>query len=352
MPDPKAPVRIAVVGAGFIGRHHIEYLEGHSRFELIAVSDPSPEAAEYLSAKNVQHFADYRHMLESTRPEGVVVATPNALHEEVTVASLERGIPALVEKPIAHTLESAQRICAAHKRTGVPVLVGHHRRHNPLMRAAREFIRSGGIGKLVSVAAINLRRKPDAYYEAAWKRSRGGGPLLINGIHDLDCLRSLCGEIESVMAYTANRARGFEVEDSAAVTIRFENGAIGNLTLSDAVQAPWAWEITSGEEAQYPHQREDCYLLGGTDGSLAVPTLSHWKNEKGGGRADPFIRKELFYVPANPWVEELLHFAAVVRREAEPVVSADDGTRTLAAVLAVAKSAETGRPVALREMVA
>jgi predicted dehydrogenase len=189
---------------------------------------------------------------------------------------------------------------------------------------------------LVAIAAYDLRRKPDAYYDATWRREPGGGPMLINGIHDLDCLRWLCGEIESVIAITANRVRGFAVEDTAAVTLRFESGALGNLTLSDAVQAPWAWEIASGEEAEYPHQHEDCYLIAGTEGSLAVPTLNHWRNERGGGRADPFIRKQLFYVPANPWVEELLHFAAVARRKAEPLITAEDGTRTLATVLAVA----------------
>ncbi|MEO8137886.1 MAG: Gfo/Idh/MocA family oxidoreductase, partial [Betaproteobacteria bacterium] len=177
-----------------------------------------------------------------------------------------------------------------------------------------------------------------------------GGPLLINGIHDIDCLRALCGEIDSVMAVTANRTRGFEVEDTAAITFTFANGALGNLTLSDAVQAPWAWEITSGEEGEYPHVREDVYLITGVDGSLAVPTLTHWRNERGGGRADPFIRKQLFYVPADPWVEELLHFGAVVRREVEPLITAEDGTRTLAVLLAVSRSARMQRPVAVDDM--
>jgi predicted dehydrogenase len=109
--------------------------------------------------------------------------------------------------------------------------------------------------------------------------------------------------------------------------------------------------MTAGEEGQYPREHEDCYLLGGSEGSLAIPTLTHVRNERGGGRADPFIRKELFYVAANPWVEELLHFAAVIRGEAQSMVTADDGTRTLAAVLAVMRSAEIGRPVDLNEMI-
>lgn len=97
-----------------------------------------------------------------------------------------------------------------------------------------------------------------------------------------------------------------------------------------------------------PH--EDCYLLGGTEGSLAIPTLTHVKNERGGGRPDPFVRKELFYVPANPWVEELLHFADLIRGRAPSMITADDGMRTLAAVLAVMRSAEERRPVSIAEM--
>ena len=80
------------------------------------------------------------------------------------------------------------------------------------------------------------------------------------------------------------------------------------------------------------------------------PTLTHWRNEHGGGRADPFLSKKLFYVPADPWVEELHHFAKVIRGAAKSMINADDGMRTLAATLAVARSAKTGRPVTIKEM--
>lgn len=345
-------VGIAIVGVGFIGRRHIHFLKSQRTFNIVAAADPAPGADTYLQEQRIPHHSDFRKMLDTVKPECVLVATPNQLHEQVALACIERKIPALIEKPIAHTVESAKRICDAAKKSGVPVLVGHHRRHNPLMRAAIDLIHGGGIGKCLAVAAYDLRRKPDSYFNQAWRREPGGGPMLINGIHDVDCLRALCGEIESLMAFTANKGRGYPVEDTAAVSFKFESGAIGNLTISDAVQAPWAWELASGEEPEYPHVDADCYLVTGTGGSLAVPTLTHWRNESGGGRADPFLRKQLFYVPADPWVQELLHFAQVVRGKAKPMVTADDGARTLAATLAVARSAETGRPVTLKEMYA
>lgn len=350
MAPPSKRLRIAIVGAGFIGRRHVGWVRSVPDLELVGAADPFPASATWLREQSVADFADYRAMLDTVRPDGVIVATPNQLHEIVAVECLGRGLPVLIEKPIAHTVESARRICESATRTGVAVLVGHHRRHNPLIRTARDFIASGALGSVVAVAAVDLRRKPDAYYEQAWRREPGGGPLLINGIHDIDCLRFLCGEIESVMAVTAGRARGFAVEDTAAVTISFASGALGNLTISDAVQGPWAWEIASGEEHGYPHEHEDCYLVGGTSGSLAIPTLTHWRNERGGGRGDPFIRKQLFFEPADPWVEELRHFAKVIRGEEPSAITAEDGARTLAAILAIGRSAETRVPVAIASM--
>lgn len=348
---PEQPrVRIALVGTGFIGKRHIGFLRSRAEFDLVAAADPAPGAAAYLAAEGIAGFADFHRMIDELRPDGVIAATPNALHEDVALACIAHKIPVLIEKPIADKLEAAIRIAKAATAAGVPVLVGHHRRHNPMIKAARGFLSENRLGRIVSVAALDLRRKPDAYYQARWRRDPGGGPMLINGIHDIDCLRWLCGEIDTIYAMTSNNARGFAVEDTAAVTIRFGSGAIGNLTLSDAVQAPWAWEIVSGEEPEYPRAPEDCYLICGTEGSLAVPSLTHWRNERGGGRADPFNRSSLFYVPADPWIEELLHFARVIRGKEKPLVTAEDATQTLAAVLAVARSAETGMPVNVADM--
>jgi predicted dehydrogenase len=338
-------IRIAVVGAGAIGLRHCGYARTLAALDLVGAADPSPAAAAALRERAVTHFDDHVQLLDRVRPDAVVVATPNALHERVAIDCIERGVPVLIEKPIAPTLAAARRIAAAARSHRVPVLVGHHRRFNPLLRAARQCIDSGALGRLVAVNAIDLRRKPDAYYAQAWRREPGGGPLLINGIHDVDCLRHLCGDIVSVTALASREARGFAVEDTAIVGLVFANGAIGTLTISDAVQAPWAWEIVSGEEPDYPHQREDCYLLTGTHASLAVPTLTLWRNERGGGRGDPFVRTQLAWTPADPWVEELRHFAAVARGDAAPAVDVDDATRTLAVTLAIKQAAETGARV-------
>ncbi|UUZ76945.1 Gfo/Idh/MocA family oxidoreductase [Polaromonas sp. P1(28)-13] len=224
-------------------------------------------------------------MLDKVRPDGVVIASPNKLHTSTALACIERGIPVLVEKPIADSMAEAISIAEASRSSGVPVLVGHHRRYNPLMRRAQEFIREGGIGQMVAIVAFSLRRKHDAYYDAPWKREPGGGPLLINGIHEIDNLRMLCGEIESLQCATANNTRGYPVEDTIAATLKFVNGTLGTLTISDAVQAPWAWELTAREEPEFAWESQNSCMVCGTEASIAIPSLEHWRNEKAAAAA-------------------------------------------------------------------
>ncbi|MEV9174298.1 gfo/Idh/MocA family oxidoreductase, partial [Klebsiella pneumoniae] len=87
----------------------------------------------------------------------------------------------------------------------------------------------------------------------------------------------LCGEIVAVQAMASSARRGFAVEDTAAVTLRFAAGALGTLGVSDVAAGPWSWELTSGENPFYPRQDGDCYLVAGRDGALAVPTLDLWR---------------------------------------------------------------------------
>lgn len=336
------PVQIAIVGAsGAIGKRHIGFLKTNPETIPSALVDTAPQAEDLAKSHGIPLYADYREMLDKARPDGVIVATPNTLHVPMALECIARKIPVLVEKPIAEDIGPALELTEAAETSGVPVLIGHHRRHSPILRRAVAAIEGGELGQLVSVVGMHLRRKSDAYFGAAWRREEGGGPLLINGAHEIDTMRMLCGEIEGLQAVTSNSARGFAVEDTIAVTIRFKNGVLGTLTISDAVQASWAWELSSGEDVRYAQELTDSMLVCGTKASLALPTLHLQWNEHGGGEQDPLMRKRLPIAPADPWYEEVRHFARVVRGEEAPLVSPEDGTRTLAALLAIKRSAAT-----------
>ena len=115
------------------------------------------------------------------------------------------------------------------------------------MAAAKAAIDAGTLGRIAAVSAHFLLYKPQDYFAPAWRRAKGAGPVFINLIHDLDLLRHLIGEVAEVQAMKSNALRGFEVEDSAAMILRFESGAIGTITLSDSAVAPWSWEFAAGE---------------------------------------------------------------------------------------------------------
>lgn len=342
---------LAVIGAGLIGRTHVDRALTSEHVQLVAIADPTPAAAELARAAGVPFYTDHRAMLDAVKPRAAVVATPNALHATLTVDCLERGAAVLVEKPIADTLADARRIVDVAQATGLPVIVGHQRRHNPIMRKARAIVASGALGRPVSATVMCTWLKPRDYFDTAWRRSKGGGPILINLIHDIDLMRHLYGEIESVQAIASNAVRGFEVEDTAVVALRFRNGALGTVTVSDTTAAPWNWDLAAGEAERFPRQDINAHYYSGTEGSLTLPRLELWRYRADQGPAqgwhDPLTQERTAVHTGCPYAEQLRHFAAVVAGEEAPVCSALDGWRTLEATLAVREAAAAGRPVAL-----
>jgi predicted dehydrogenase len=349
-----ARLRIAVAGAGLIGKRHIDLIQKNKQSEVAAIVDPAPAAVEFARAAGVPLMQSLGELLAKTRPDGVVVATPNQLHLEQALECIAAGVPTLVEKPVAHTVEAGIRLCEAAEAAGVPILVGHHRRHGAIMAKAVEIIRSGILGKIVAVVGTALLYKPESegYFDAAWRREPGGGPILINMIHEISNLRALCGEIVAVQAFASNAIRKFPVEDSVAINLRFANGALGTFMLSDTAATDRNWEHTSGEEPRYDKahtDEQDCYLVTGTCGSLAIPTLriQRYLKEEDRSWHKPLQKSVAGVEAVDPMERQMAHFCDVIRGRAEPLVSARDGLQNLRVVEAVAEAARSERLVTI-----
>ena len=171
--------RIAVAGAGLIGRRHVAAMKQAAGARLAAIVDPLPAAADFAAAEGVPYFSTLEAMLATGVAGGVILATPNALHVEGGLACVRAGLPVLVEKPLATDVAAARVLVEAAEVAGVPLAVGHHRRHNPLIAAAKEMILAGEIGTPVSVQAIFWLMKPDDYFDVAWRREPGAGPIFL-----------------------------------------------------------------------------------------------------------------------------------------------------------------------------
>ena len=347
-----SPVNIAVAGAGVIGRAHMAVIAQNPRCRLSAVADPSDTAQALAHDHGVPWYASLEALLAAALPDGVIVATPNALHVPQALQCLAAGVSVLVEKPIAHTVEQAEKLVQAAQTHAAQVLIGHHRAHSPIMRQAKAVIDAGHLGQLVSIMGSAMFYKPDDYFaQAPWRREVGGGPVLINLIHEIHNLRMLCGEMVEVQAMTSNAVRGFAVEDTAAIMFRFASGVLAAFLLSDTSASARSWEQTSQENKAYASEDdEDCYVIAGTMGSLSVPTmrLKTYATVEDRSWFKPFQHSTVTLPREDPLALQMDHFVEVIQGRAEPLVSARDGLQNLRVVEAIAQAARTQTAVRLR----
>jgi predicted dehydrogenase len=203
----------------------------------------------------------------------------------------------------------------------------------------------------VTVMGSALFLKPDHYFtDAPWRSQIGAGPILLNMIHEVHNLRMLCGDIVAVQAFTSRATRGFAVEDTVSINLRFANGVLGTFMLSDTAASARSWEQTSRENTAYPsYDDEDCYVISGTFGSLSVPTMRIKSYARDEDRSwwKPFEQSVVNLTRDDPIHLQMEHFGAVVRGEAQPLVTARDGLNNLRITEAIVQAAKTGQTVHL-----
>ncbi|HLZ66835.1 MAG TPA: Gfo/Idh/MocA family oxidoreductase [Aliidongia sp.] len=348
-------LRLAVAGAGLIGRRHIEMIRNSRACELSAIVDPSPQAVDYARELGVPVFGSLGELFAQDKPDGIVIATPNQMHVDQGLECIAAGVPALVEKPVADTLERGVALLEAAERARAKMLVGHHRRYSSIIAKAVEVIGAGALGQIVAVVgtALMYKAESEGYFdgEYAWRKGPGGGPILINMVHEVGNLRALVGEITEVQAFATSATRGFAVEDTAAINLRFANGALGTFMLSDTAATDRSWEHTSGEDKfrySLAHtDQDDCYLVCGTWGSLAIPTMRLQRYLKDEDRSwhKALDKITISSEVVDPLSAQIAHFCDVIRGHAEPWVSVRDGVQNLRVVDAIHEAARTGQIV-------
>lgn len=345
------PFKIAIVGVGLVGRRHVDAIRSLQNVSLTAVVDQTPEGEAYAARIGTPYFSDLRQMLQTVAPNGVILATPTPLHIEQGMTCVAHGCPVLVEKPIAVDSASALKLVQAADVSNVPLLIGHHRRHNPIIAAAKDAIDANKIGDVRGIQGSCWFYKPDEYFDVApWRKKKGAGPISVNLVHDIDLMRYLAGEITQVHAYAQPSLRGFDNEDVAAAVMTFQNGAIATISVSDSIVSPWSWELTSGEYPIYPSTQESSYLIGGSHGSISIPDLRLWSHEN--GHRDwwtPISATSLKTGASDPLVNQIAHFAKVARKEVSPLVSGWEGFKTLQVVEAIQKSCASGTSVTIAD---
>jgi predicted dehydrogenase len=336
-------VRVLLAGAGRAGLVHGRHFAGRvPGGRLVAVADPSEQARE-RAVTELGCERTFDDPVAGARDEGVdavVIASPTFAHAEISAAALEAGKHVLCEKPLASSLEDADRIVKAAASSAGSFVMAFMRRFDQGFRRAAERIAAGDIGEPVLVRATG--RGPGLPPEWAWDTTRSGGLVAEVNSHDLDTVRWLSGQ-EFSAVYAAGRAakrpdiaRRFSgFVDVVAATFDLDGGGLAQL--DGACPAGYGYDARVEV-----YGTEGTLLLGGptTSGPLIV--------RRDGASADPVPSwRELF---ATAYVAEDTHLVAVARGEEEPLATVQDGVRALEVVLAVNRSIAEQRRVVLDEV--
>jgi len=338
-------ITAAVIGCGRI------VAEGHAhafqalkdRVQVIAVADPVPERraliGEMLGVPEGARFADYRDLLSRETPDFVDLALPHFLHEEVTIACAQAGRHILSEKPLATSLESADRILEAVDKAGVYLGIMHNYRYLPHNARALELIAEGRIGDPFFVRSEGLggghyrgASEYDPHWRARSERS-GGGALLDNGYHNIYMAEALMGSpVKSVYAHIGTYVQKQDVDDLAVVLLEHENGGVSSIQVSWAVRGGGQWVSE----------------VHGTAGSLRFINgrLELFENDRGEWQpqdAGGFDHRSSF-------VKLFSEFITALEQGRPPRLDGRAARHNLAIVMAAYESSRRKRPVTLSEL--
>ncbi|MBK18090.1 MAG: oxidoreductase [Rhodospirillaceae bacterium] len=251
-------INAAIVGIGRWGQHLVESVQGkseHIKFTA-GVTRTRSKAEKFCGDQNIELRDDYAELTNDPGIDAVVLATPHTQHEKQIVEAANAGKHVFTEKPFTLDKASAERAVAACKNAGVTLALGHNRRFMKNTERLKEMVDAGELGTLMH---IDGNQSADLNVAAgAWRDSREESPaggMTSLGVHALDCIMHLAGKISAIDAYSTRRAISFDIDDTTAALLRFENGMTG--TLVTLASTPRIWHIRIAGSAGWAEMRDN-----------------------------------------------------------------------------------------------
>lgn len=341
------PLRFGIIGCGRIAPRHAEsILALAGQAKLVAVADVIESRARHLAQRySADAETDYRRLLERKDVDIVNICTPSGLHAQIGIEAAQAGKHVIVEKPIALSLEDADALIRACAEAKVTLTVVLQNRYNPPMQDLKHLVESGKLGRLLLGNATVRWYRPQSYYEDGWHGTRAmdGGALMNQSIHHIDALQWIMGDVERAFAYGATLAHKMECEDVGVAVLRFASGALG---------------VIEGSTLTWPENLEGSIAIFGERGSVKVGGTA--LNRKVFWKVEGELEQERFLVAKDevdpPTVYGYSHRAviadtvAAIREGRTPKTDGHEGRKSLKLVLALYRSMEAGREVALSEL--
>lgn len=336
--------KIALIGCGRISGKHLESIaQLPNDLKLTAVCDIQAERARAAAEKyHVNWYTDYEKLLEQEELDLVSICTPSGMHPQHGTAAARKGLHVIVEKPMAITLESADELIHTCDKSKVELFVVKQNRLNTTLQLLKRAVDKGRFGKIYLVQSNVFWQRPQSYYDLAkWRGTWefDGGSFMNQASHYVDAVQWLIGPVEHVMAETATMERQIETEDTGSAILKFRNGAIGTINVTMLT---------------YPKNFEGSITILGEKGTakvggIAVNHIDKWEFEDYDD--DDRLIEESNYNPPNVYGLGHLPFyknvIAVLNGAAEPDTDGRSGRKSLELIIAIYKSAQTGKKVAL-----
>lgn len=341
-------LNFAIIGCGRISHNHFAAALDNG-LNIVAVSDIIPERMEEKLAKyglsQVKQYSDYQEMLANEKLDLISICTESGKHGQIGLDCLSAGVNIIVEKPIALSLKETDQMINLAEQKGLVLCACHQNRFNKSIVKIREAMEAGRFGKLFHAAAHIRWNRGKAYYDQAdWRGTwaQDGGALMNQCIHNIDLLRWMMGrEIDEVFAFTDQLNHSYlEAEDLGLALVKFKNGSYG---------------LIEGTTNVYPKNLEETLYIFGSDGTVkaggkSVNVIEEWAFKD--GLDDPEAVKAAYH-ENPPNIYGFGHtplFADVIRAietGGHPYVDGHAGRDALELVLAIYKSAATGKPIKL-----
>jgi len=322
-------MKFLIAGFGSIGRRHFRNLLAMGEKDILLYRSnqstlPDDEISGFPVETNLQAALDHH-------PDAVIVSNPTALHLDVAIPAAQAGCAILLEKPISHSLDHAREFHSIVKDNGAQVLVGFQFRYHPTLRRAAQLIASGAIGAPATARAHWGEYLPDwhpweDYRKGYAARPDLGGGVILTLCHPFDYLRMLLGDVSRVWALTPPPSLELPVEDAAEIGLQFASGSVGSIHL-DYVQQPPSHTLEVIGSA-------GLLRWNNADGGLAVydPLKKAWEVEF---PPEGFERNSMF-------IDEIRNLLGMLRGEAAPECTLEDGIRALEVALLALQSAGDG----------
>jgi len=352
-------LNVAIIGCSKIAHLHAKAILQITELNLKAVWSRTPESAQkFVDAYAVKAYSSIPEMIQAENIQMAVICTAHPYHADVAIQAMEAGAHVLIEKPLASTLEDCDRIIEASHPTGRKTGVVSQKRWFQPVQRMKKAIDKGKIGTPMLGTIQMLGWRDRSYFENdAWRGSwkqEGGGVLVNQSPHQLDLLQWLMGDIEEVFGYWSNINHPYiEVDDTAVALIKFKNGSLGNILVSNS-QKPGIYgkiHIHGSNGASVGAQPDggSLFLPGKTIINeppklelWTVPGEEHLMEEWNKTDSDEFHS-----VDSMTWYfkQQLEDFKDAILNDRQPMITAEEGRKTVELFTAIYRSQRDGKPV-------